>query len=138
MSRSALGGLLVVVGVVMLLLFTFVVNLGGGTAFLVVFILGVVPTVTGFAVLRASRKRGKSGHDKLGMVKDQVVWRAIAQGGRITAAEAALHAGVPQPEVEFALMALVSDGRAAAEPGEAGEIVYRIESPLKREGTGRA
>jgi hypothetical protein len=32
--------------------------------------------------------------------------------------------------VEFALMALVSDGRAVAEPGEAGEIVYRIESAL--------
>jgi hypothetical protein len=125
-----LGGLLVVVGVVMLLLFTFVVNLRGGTAFLAVFILGVVPTVTGFAFLRASRKRGKSGHDKLGTIKDQVVWRALAQGGRITAAEAALHAGVPQPEVEFALMALISDGRAVAEPGEAGEIVYRIESPL--------
>ncbi len=125
-----MGGLLVVVGVVMLLLFTFVVNLRGGTAFLAVFILGVVPTVTGFAVLRASRRRGKSEHDKLGAIKDQVLWRALAQGGRITAAEAALHAGVAQPEVEFALMALVSDGRAVAEPGEAGEIVYRIESPL--------
>ncbi len=125
-----MGGLLVVVGVVMLLLFTFVVNLRGGTAFLAVFILGVVPTVTGFAVLRASRKRGKSEHDKLGTVKDQVVWRAMAQGGRITAAEAALHSGAPQPDVEFALLALVSDGRAIAEPGEAGEIVYRIESAL--------
>ena len=125
-----MGGSLVVVGVVMLALFTFVVNLRGGMAFLAVFILGVVPTVTGFAVFRASRKRGKSEHDKLGTIKDQIVWRAVAQGGRITAAEAALHAGVPQPEVEFALMALVSDGRAVAEPGEAGEIVYRVESPL--------
>lgn len=114
----------------MLLLFTFVVNLRGGAAFLAIFVLGVVPAVAGFAVLRASRKRGKSEHDNLGTIKDQVVWRAIAQGGRITAAEAALHAGVPQPEVEFALMALISDGRAVAEPGEAGEIVYHIESPL--------
>ncbi|MGD8866339.1 MAG: hypothetical protein PVI01_01890 [Gemmatimonadales bacterium] len=125
-----MGGLLVVVGVVMLLLFTFVVNLQGGTAFLAIFILGVVPTVTGFAVLRASRKRAKPQHDKLNAIKDQLIWRAVAQGGRITAAEAALQAGVPQLEVEFALMALVSDGRAMAEPGEAGEIVYRIDSPL--------
>lgn len=125
-----MGGLLVVVGVVMLLLFTFVVNLQGGTAFLAIFILGVVPTVTGFAVLRASRRRAKPQHDKLSAIKDQLVWRALAQGGRITAAEAALHAGVPQLEVEFALMALVSDGRAMAEPGEAGEIVYRVDSPL--------
>ena len=125
-----MGGLLVVVGVVMLLLFTFAVNLEGGTAFLAIFVLGVVPTVTGFAVLRASRKRAKPQHDKLRAIKDQVVWRALAQGGRITAAEAALHAGAPRPEVELALMGLVSDGRALAEPGEAGEIVYRIESPL--------
>jgi len=125
-----LGGLLVVVGLVMLLLFTFVVNLEGGVAFLAIFVLGVVPSVTGFAVIRASRKRGKPQHDKLSAIKDQVVWRALAQGGRITAAEAAVHAGVPQPEIEFALMALVSDGRALAEAGEAGEIVYRIESPL--------
>lgn len=125
-----MGGLLVVVGLVMLLLFTFVVNLEGGMAFLAIFVLGVVPSVTGLALIRASRKRGKPQHDKLGAIKDQVVWRALAQGGRITAPEAAVHAGVPQPEVEFALMALVSDGRALAEAGEAGEIVYRIESPL--------
>lgn len=125
-----MGGLLVVVGLVMLLLFTFVVNLEGGVAFLAIFVLGVVPSVTGFAVIRASRKRGKPQHDKLSAIKDQVVWRALAQGGRITAAEAAVHAGVPQPEIEFALMALVSDGRALAEAGEAGEIVYRIESPI--------
>lgn len=124
-----MGGLLVVVGLVMLLLFTFVVNLEGGTAFLAIFVLGVVPTVTGFAIVRASRKRDKPQRDKLSAIKDQLMWRALAQGGRITAAEAALHAGVPQTEVEFALMALVSDGRALAEPGEAGEVVYRIESP---------
>lgn len=114
----------------MLWLFTFGVDLPGGLAFLANFVLGIVPAVIGVALLRASRKRRGSDSDKFVTIKDQIIWRALAQGGRITASEAAVHVGVPQTEVEFALMALVSDGRAAAEPGDAGEIVYRIESPV--------
>jgi hypothetical protein len=114
----------------MLWLFTFVVDLSSGMAFLAIFLLGVVPIVAGAAMLRASRKRDRSDDGRLATIKDQIVWRAMAQGGRITASEATQHAGVPQTEVEYALMALVSEGRAAAEPGEAGEIVYRIESPV--------
>ena len=125
-----MGGLVVALGVVMLWLFTFVVDLSSGMAFLAIFLLGVVPIVAGIAILRASRKRDSSDDGRMATIKDQIVWRAMAQGGRITASEATQHAGVPQTEVEYALMALVSDGRAAAEPGEAGEIVYRIESPV--------
>jgi hypothetical protein len=54
----------------------------------------------------------------------------MAQGGRITVAEAATHAGLPEMEVELALMSLVADGRASAEAGEAGEIVYQVVAPV--------
>ena len=118
----------------MLGLFTFVVSLPGGLDFIAMFLLGVVPAVVGAAVLWAGlRSRGQDGDaesQRLAGIKEQIVWRAMAQGGRITAAEAAAHAGLPEMEVEFALMSLVSEGRASAEAGEAGHILYHVASPV--------
>ncbi len=133
MSRSLFGGLLLALGLLMLWMFSFVVELPSGLEFILVFVLGVVPAVIGAAILWGgwrSAKRVNPEVERLAHVKDQVLWRAVAQGGRITVAEAAAHAGLPQMEVEHALMSLVSEGRAAAEPGESGDIVYRIDSPI--------
>ncbi len=133
MSRSLFGGLLLALGLLMLWMFSFVVELPSGLEFILVFVLGVVPAVIGAAILWGgwrSAKRVNPEVERLAHVKDQVLWRAVAQGGRITVAEAAAHSGLPQLEVEHALMSLVSEGRAAAEPGESGDIVYRIDSPI--------
>jgi cadmium resistance protein CadD (predicted permease) len=133
-TRTSLGGLLLALGLVMLWLFTFVVSLPSGLEFIASLTLGVVPAVAGVALLWAGwRSSGKSGDPeaiRVAGVKEQIVWRAVAQGGRITAAEAAAHVGQPEMQIEHALMSLVAEGRAAAEPGAGGEIVYRIDSPL--------
>ncbi len=128
-----MGGLLLALGLVMLWLFTFVVSLPSGLDFIAVFALGVIPLVAGIAMLWAGwRKSSKSDpeSERLSGIKDQIVWRAMAQGGRITAAEAAAQVGLPEMEVGLALMSLLSEGRASAEAGEAGQIVYRVESPV--------
>ncbi len=118
----------------MLWLLTFAVSLPSGLDFIALLLLGVIPAVVGAALLwagfRGSNKRQSPEAERLAGIKDQITWRAIAQGGRITVAEAVAHSGLPQLEVEHALMSLVSDGRAAAEPGQEGDIVYRIESSL--------
>jgi hypothetical protein len=117
----------------MLWLFTFVVSLPSGLDFIAIFALGIIPVVAGSATLWSGwRKSGKRDpeSERLTGVKDQIVWRAMAQGGRITVAEAATHAGLPEMEVELALMSLVADGRASAEAGEAGEIVYQVVAPV--------
>lgn len=123
----------------MLGLFTLVVDLPGGVDIVANFLLGIVPAVVGVALLWASYRSSSRQQDpeveRLAGIKDQIVWRALAQGGRITAAEAATHAGLPEMEVEHALMSLVSEGRAAVEPGESGSIVYRIESPVAEAGS---
>jgi hypothetical protein len=131
-SRTSLGGLLLLLGLVLLWLFTFVVNLPGGLDFVAIFALGILPAVAGAATLWSGwRKSGKSPEsERLSGVKDQIIWRAMATGGRITAGEAAAHAGLPEMEVELALMSLVSEGRASAEAGEGGQIVYQIVSPV--------
>ena len=134
MSRSYWGALLLVLGLVMLWLFGFVVDLPGGLDFVASFVLGIVPVVVGVAMLwadyRSSSRRRDPEAERLAGIKDQIVWRAMAQGGRITAADAAAHAGLTELEAEHGLMSLVSDGQAIVEPGESGNIVYRIESPL--------
>lgn len=118
----------------MLGLFTVVVDLPGGVDFAATFVLGVVPAVVGVALLwggyRSSSRPQDPEAERLASIRDQIVWRATAQGGRIAAAEAAAHVGLTELEVEHALMPLVSDGRATVEAGESGSIVYRIESPL--------
>ncbi len=132
MSKTSLGGLLLTLGLVMLTLFWFVVSLPSGLDFIAIFTLGVVPAVVGAAMFWAGwRGPGKSDpeQERLDSLKDQIVWRALAQDGRITAAEAAAHSGLPEMEVELALMSLVADGRATAQPGD-GAIVYRIESAV--------
>ncbi len=117
----------------MLWLLTFVVSLPSGLDFIALLVLGVLPAVVGAALLWAGYRGKKKSHspeaERLSSVKDQIVWRAIAQGGRITAADAATHYGLTEVEVEHALMSLVAEGKAAAEPGSAGGIVYRIDSP---------
>jgi len=137
-SKTSLGGLLLALGLVMLWLFTFVVKLSvslpSGLDFIAILLLGVVPAVVGAAILwagfRDSSKRRDPESERLASIKDQIVWRSLARDGRITTAEAATHVGRPESEVEVALMSLVSEGRATAEPGEAGAIVYRIESAI--------
>lgn len=135
MSRSSFGGLLLVVGLVLVGLFTFVVDLPSGLDFIAIFLLGVVPTVVGAALLRATWRQSSQKQSpeaqRTAAIKDQIVWRAVAQGGHITASEASDHLGVTPLEVEHALLALVSEGRALAEPGETGEVMYRIDSPVK-------
>lgn len=116
------------------IVFTIIVRLPETLRFAVSFLLGIVPIVVGAAMLwsgyRSKSKRQDPESVRLEGIKEQIIWRAIAQQGRITAAEAAAHAGLPPMEAEHALMLLVSEGRAAVEPSESGEIVYRIDSPL--------
>ena len=118
----------------MLAVFTFLVSLPSGLQMTAAFLLGLVPAVVGAAMLWAGYRSSSSARDpeaeRLASIKDQIVWRAIAQNGRITAAEAAGQTGLAPTEAEHALMLLVSEGRAAVEPGESGDIVYRIDSPL--------
>jgi hypothetical protein len=119
---------------VILAMFMFVVRLPDGLQITGTFVLGILPAVVGAAVLWSGFRSGSKSQDpeaeRLAGVKEQIVWKAVAQDGRITPAEAAAHAGLPPMEVELALMSLVAEGRAAVEPGESGEIVYRIVSPL--------
>lgn len=69
---------------------------------------------------------------RLEEIKNQVIWRSMAQGGRVTASEVAAQGGLPLPEVERALLSLVAEGRAEAEPGDGGQIFYRVEAGKTR------
>jgi hypothetical protein len=126
--------LLLAVGLTFVVLFTFVVSTPGGLKFALIFLFGVVPAVVGAAMLwhgyRSSAKSRDPEAQRVAGLMEQIVWRAVATGGRTTTSEAAAHTGRPQTEVEFALMTLVSEGLAAVEPSESGEIVYRIDSPV--------
>ncbi len=88
----------------------------------------------GAAILRAEWRRSSKERnpqaERLTGIKDQIVWRAMAQGGRITTGEAASFLGVPPLEVEHALLSLIAEGRAVPEPSDSSDIVYRIDSPL--------
>ncbi|UCF18992.1 MAG: hypothetical protein JSU87_13820 [Gemmatimonadota bacterium] len=134
MSRSSLGGLLLALGLVALGLFSFVLDLPSGLSFAATFFLGVLPTVGGLALIWAGWRSSGIQKDpeaaRLAGVRDQIVWRAVALGGRITAVEAAAHGGLNPPDAERILMSLVADGRAQVEAGESGDIVYRIDSPV--------
>jgi hypothetical protein len=138
MSRSVLGGVILVIGLGMLGLFTFGLRLPGGLQFGVNFLFGVIPTVVGAALLwsgwRSSSKRQDPETLRLNAVQDQIIWRAMALGGRITRAEAAQHTRMPAGEIEQALMLLISKGRATVEPGEKGEVVYRVDTSLSAGG----
>lgn len=113
-------------------LFSFAVDLPSGLDFIILLALGIVPAVIGLALLSAGRRRSKKKSDpdaqRFEGLKEQIVWRAIARGGAITSAEVVAHTGAPPADAEYALMLLVSEGRAQVEPGAAGEVVYRIES----------
>lgn len=133
MTRSTLGGVLAAFGFVMVAVLAFVVHLPSeGLKFAAHFFLGVVPIVAGAALLwsdrRGSRSRESPEERALSGIKDQVLWRAMAGGGRITAADVAAQGELPRVDVERALLSLVAEGRAAAEAGEDGEIVYVIQS----------
>ena len=134
MSKTAKGGLLLALGLVIVAGSIFVLDLPSGLRISVTFLFGIVPAVIGAAMIwsgyRSTAKDRDPESARLAGIKEQIVWRAVAQGGRITAAEAAAHAGLAPMEAEHALMTLVSEGRAAVEPGEEGDIVYRIDSPV--------
>ncbi len=134
-----MGGLLLVLGLVIAGLFTFAVDLPSGPSFAVILILGLIPAAVGLGLLWSSwRRPGRSSDpdaERITRLKEQVVWRAVARGGEITAAEAAAHTGMESQEAEYALMLLVSEGRARVEPGPTGEIVYHIDAPLPGNGS---
>ena len=69
-------------------------------------------------------------------IQEQITWRAMAQGGGITVEEAVTHGGRSPADVERALMILVAEGRARAELGDDGQIVYRIEMGSSTPGVG--
>lgn len=100
----------------------------------VILILGLAAIVmlVMAVLLWSRRRRKKSGEGAVSedqrLIREQIIWRAVAQGGKITVAEAAAHGGQQPPEVERVLMALVAEGRARAEAGENGEIVYYVDS----------
>lgn len=83
-------------------------------------------------LLWSRRRRKRPGEDAVSqdqrLIREQIIWRAVAQGGKITVADAAAHGGQPPLEVERVLMTLVAEGRARAEAGENGEIVYYVDS----------
>ena len=138
MSKTSLGGLLLTLGLVMLTLFWFVVSLPSGLDFIATFTLGVIPAVVGAAMLWAGWRgagKGDPEQERLASLKDQIVWRAMGQGNRITAAEVAGQTGMTEGDAELALMALVSEGRAVAEADESGSIVYRIGAPSEASGS---
>lgn len=101
-----------------------------GWSYLVGFMLLLIGAGLLLVGWRRHRNAGSSGpeEDRLQEIQNQVIWRSMAQGGRITATEVATQAGLPLPEVERALLSLVAEGRAEAEPGDGGQVVYRIEA----------
>jgi hypothetical protein len=105
----------------------------GGLALMGYLLLGLAIVVIGGAILLALFRRSTVKRDpeaeRIDSLKDQIIWRALAQGNRVTAAEVAAETGLSEADAELALMALVSEGRAVAEPGESGGIVYRVDSP---------
>lgn len=111
----------------------YVVQGSGGLALMGYLLLGLAIVVIGGAILwalfrRSTVSRRDPEAERIDSLKDQIIWRAIGQGNRITAAEAAAQSGVTEGEAEMALLALVSEGRAAAEPGESGGVVYRVDA----------
>ena len=117
---------------------SFVQSSSGGLALIGYLLLGVAILVFGGAILLALFRRTVKSKDpeaeRLDNVKDQIVWRAMGQGNRITAAEVAGQTGMTEGDAELALMALVSEGRAVAEADESGSIVYRIGAPSEASG----
>lgn len=106
----------------------------GGLALMGYLLLGLAIVVIGGAIsLALFRRSAVSRRDpeaeRIHSLKDQIIWRALGQGNRITAAEAAAQSGSSELDAEMALMALVSEGRAVAEASESGGIVYRIDAP---------
>lgn len=91
-----------------------------------------------FLLVRARRSRRRQDPEAQLQreIQEQITWRAMAQGGRITAEEAITHGGQSPADVERALMMLVAEGRARAEPGDEGQIVYRIAMGTSTPGVG--
>jgi hypothetical protein len=111
----------------------------GGLALMGYLLMGLAIVVIGGAILMALFRRSAVSRrdpeaERIDSLKDQIIWRALGQGNRITAAEAAAQSGLTEGDAEMALMALVSEGRAVAEPSESGGIVYRVDAPAA--GTG--
>ncbi|UCC73605.1 MAG: hypothetical protein JSV86_03305 [Gemmatimonadota bacterium] len=105
----------------------------GGLALMGYLLLGLAIVIIGGAVLlalfrRSAVTRRDPEAERLDNLKDQIIWRALGQGTRVTAAEVAAQSGLTEADAELALMALVSEGRAVAEPGESGGVIYRIGS----------
>lgn len=106
----------------------------GGLALMGYLLMGLAIIIVGGAILLALFRRSTVSRrdpeaERADNLKDQIIWRALAQENRITAADVAAHFGITEADAEMALMALVSEGRAVAEPNEEGGIVYRIDAP---------
>jgi hypothetical protein len=106
----------------------------GSLALMGYLLMGLAIVVIGGAIVwalfrRSTVSRRDPEAERIDSLKDQIIWRAVGQGNRITAAEAAAQSGVTPGEAEMALMALVSEGRAAAEASESGAVVYRVDAP---------
>lgn len=91
-----------------------------------------------FLWVRARRSKGRRDPEAQLQreIQEQITWRAMAQGGGITVEEAVTHGGRSPADVERALMIMVAEGRARAEPGDDGQIVYRIEMGSSTPGVG--
>lgn len=104
MSRSVLGGVLLMFGLGMLRLFAFALRLPGDLRFGVGFSFGVIPTVAGAALLWSGWRISSRGQDpetpRINAMRDPIFWRAMALGGQITSVNAAAHAGAQRAEAE--------------------------------------
>ena len=132
-SKTAIGGIILVAGLLTLALLATVAPLPAGLKFIAYFLFAIAPIAVGVALIWTGW-RGSAGSSpevqEKANIKDQIIWQALAKGGHITVSEVADLVDLLPSDAELVLMSLVAEGRAAAEPKDSGEVVYRIESVI--------